>query len=141
MDEKKKPKISNAILSVFAIFAIVLIVWITTLSTSGVSTAQSNANLAGSAIQVAYDSSATGSNENLAFCKMIIGTTTLYDGTTIAASLSAGESVYYTGHTITVKEITKDVCVISVDDGSDYIALGQVQELNSLFITVKDIVK
>jgi hypothetical protein len=138
MKEPKPHKLNNVLLSIIAILAIFFIVWVTTYSTTRGHVVQSNDNLIGQATQAVSDNS---NDLHLSFCKLIVRETAIYDGTVLTTSLSVGESVYYSGHTISIKEITNDVCVVGVDESFDYIALGQIQKLNSVYITVKDIVK
>ena len=128
-----KPKINNALLGVLAIFAIFLIVYFAVaFKTNSVNRVQ-DVDYAGQAsVFVAQD---------LMFCKLIVGQTTVYDDTNLAVTLETGAATYYSGYSVTVVSINENGCVVDVSGNSDYLAIGQVQRLGSLYVTVKDVVQ
>jgi hypothetical protein len=144
--EAKKPRISNAVFGVISIFAIFFIVWLSlngTARNNAVNT-ESNSDSIGQAAQALYgDSSDTSSLEQdiAPICKVIVGKTTSYDGTILATSLSADESTYYSGYTVGIKEINNEGCVVDINGNSDYLAIGQIQKIGPLYVTVTDILK
>jgi hypothetical protein len=128
------PKISNASLGIIAIFAIFLIVYFAiAFKTNTVASATQDMDYTGQAsVFVAQD---------LMFCKLIVGQTTVYDNTNLAVTLETGAATYYSGYSITVVSINKNGCVVDVSGTSDYLAIGQVQRLGSVYVTVKDVVQ
>jgi hypothetical protein len=132
------PKINNSLLAIIAIFAIFFILWITIKDTNRMSSVAPTENLAGQALQVAVADSA---EQNNAICKIIVGQTTIYDTTTLAVSLDAGQSTYYTGYAVTVTQINNNGCTIDINGNTDYIAVGQVQRIGPLYVTVKEVLQ
>ena len=130
-------KINNSLLAIIAIFAIFFILWISIKDVNGTGSVVPTDNLAGQALQVAVADSTTQS----AICKMIVGQTTIYDTTTLAVSLNAGQSTYYAGYAVTVADVNNNGCSIDINGNTDYIAVGQVQRIGPLYVTVKEILQ
>jgi len=146
-----KPKISNAVLGIVSIFAIFLIAYFA-ITFDRVDSTANNGNIqsvdsAGQAIQVlsAGDASTTANTQvttsNVASCKIIVGQTTIYDDNTLAVSLETGSSTYYAGYSVTVNSINDNGCVVDISGTNDYLAIGQIERIGSLYVTVKDVLK
>ena len=135
------PKTNNVIIGIVAIVSILLIVWLTADRIHSNNIAQANNNYAGQATQVLLNANnnANGASTTVPTCKIIVGKTTVYDDTNLAISLDSSGSTYYAGHTIAVKDINANGCVVSVDKESDYLAVGQIQQIGFVYITVKDV--
>jgi hypothetical protein len=133
--EHKPHKINNALLGVVAIFAIFLIVYFAiAFKANNLTTVTQNVDYTGQASQVFVA-------QDVMFCKLLVGQTTLYDDTTLAVTLETGGATYYSGYSVSVVSINKDGCVVDISGTSDYIAKGQIQRLGSLYITVKDVLQ
>jgi hypothetical protein len=141
--EHKSNKVNNALLGVIAIFAIFLLVYFAvsskvnaanTVTNVGQDIVTQNADYAGQVSQVLVE-------QDVMSCKLLVGQTTLYDDNTLAVSLEASSSTYYSGNVITVVSVNENGCVIDISGNSDYLAIGQIQRLGSLYVTVKDVVQ
>jgi len=133
--EHKPHKVNNAIVGVAAIFAIFLIVYLAVeFRSSGVATPTQNAGYTGQASEVLVA-------QDVMFCKLLVGQTTVYDDTTLAVTLETGAATYYSGYSVSVVSINKNGCVVDIGGTSDYLAIGQVQRLGSLYVTVKDVLQ
>ena len=141
------PKVSNSLLGIIAIFAIFLIVWFAfkdiNRNTQAAISGGAN-NLVGGATDasVAQALAQTQSSDvlNADICKIVVGQTTIYDETTFASSLEVGASAYYAGNTIKIQKINADGCLIDVNGDVEYLAVGQVQRVGTVYVTVKDVV-
>jgi len=141
----KHPKISNEVLGVVAILAIFLIVWfvVKDVNRTNQGVISSNSDSAGQASQVLVHSLSDGQTsdaQDSSLCQILVGQTTVYDATTLSASLSVGVPAYYADNTITVREINSNGCVIDVSGTSDFLAVGQVEKLGTVYATVKQVV-
>jgi len=138
--EHKNSIDKNTIFGIAAILAIFFIVLIAISLTSNPTLNQDNM---GQATQIVYDEYSRGytTGVDVALCKIIAGLTTVYDGATLAVTLEEGSSTTYAGEIITVKMINDNGCVVSVGETSEYLALGQIQRLGQVYVTVKDVVK
>ncbi|MGV8171545.1 MAG: hypothetical protein ACP5OA_02520 [Candidatus Woesearchaeota archaeon] len=137
--EHKNSIDKNTIFGIAAILAIFFIVLITISLTSNTTLNQDNI---GQATQIIYDEYSRGysAGVDVALCKIIAGLTTVYDDATLAVTLDEGSSTTYAGEIITVKMINDNGCIVSVGETSDYLALGQIQRLGHVYVTVKDVV-
>jgi hypothetical protein len=72
---------------------------------------------------------------------LIVGKTTIYDETTLAASLSVGTPAYYSGYSVAVQEINSDGCLVDINGNTEYLAIGQVERVGPLYVTIKDVVQ
>jgi hypothetical protein len=137
-----KPKFNNTLLGIASIFAIFLIVYFSVMygRTDSVLKTESVQGV-DSAGQVSVALSDMLPAQDISMCKLIVGQTTLYDDTTLAVSLESGSSTYYAGYSVSVFSINDNGCVVDVNGNADYLAVGQIQRLGSLYVTVKDIVK
>jgi hypothetical protein len=132
-DHKTKFSMDDAtILGMTAIVSIFLIVLIV-ISSGSVQSKAVSKDTSGQASDVLLNSADTGS------CKLIIAQTTSYDNNVMAITLHQSEIAYYKGHMIKLIDVNDAGCVASVDGSSDYVALGQIQKIGLLYLTVKDI--
>ncbi len=129
--EHKHDKINTPLIGIVAIFAIFLIVYMAIEFRDGGLTQTDYAGQA-SEVFVAQD---------VMFCKLLVGQTTIYDDTTLAVTLETGATTYYAGFSVSVVSINENGCVVDISGTSDYLALGQVQRLGSLYVTVKDVLQ
>jgi len=129
-EHKDKYVMSDAaILGLVAIISIFLIVYIAIHSTS--ISGNDNAGQASKAV--------LESQSRTILCNILVSQTNAYDNTVMAVSLGAGESTYYRGYTVSVQAINDQGCILDVNGNNDYIALGQIEKLGQVYITVKDI--
>lgn len=130
-------KVNNALIGIASIFAIFLIVYFAimfrTNSVTSTLTAQ-NVDSAGLASGVI-------TTQDVSSCKLLVGQTTIYDINTLAVSLEAGSATYYAGYSVSVVSVNDNGCVVDINGNSDYLAIGQIQRLGSLYVTVKDVVR
>lgn len=133
-----KIKINNSVLGIASILAVFLIVYFALNFTLGTSIDTSNtaADSSGYAAQAALSGDASAS-----LCKIIVGMTTAYDDTTLAVTLEEGASATYASYTVSVVSINSNGCVVDIDGVSDYLAVGQIQKVGYLYVTVKDVVQ
>jgi hypothetical protein len=140
-------KVNNYLLGVVAVFAIFFIMWITLKDVDMKYRAASDDIIGTDAVGQAADAvlteaqASTASIQDTSVCKLIVGQTTIYDSTTLAANLNIGGSTYYSGYNIVVKNINSNGCVISVGGNADYIAVGQIEKLGSVYVTVKEVLQ
>jgi len=135
MVEHKPFKIDNALLGVAGIFAIFLIAYMAITFDSSVTSQSTSTDVSGQAIQVLQTTQSLVTKGPV--CKLIVGQTTIYDGTTLAVSMRSGDSAYYSGYTVRIEDINVDGCVVNINGNRDYIAAGQIQRLGPLYVTVK----
>jgi len=137
-----KPKISNAVLAIVSIFAIFLISYfaVTYRANTDMTSIMpvQTGDSAGLATGV-LDTQAVSSD--VALCKLIIGQTTINDENTMAISLEVGGATYYSGNSISVTAINDNGCQVDVNGNSDYLAIGQIERLGAVYVTVTDIAK
>jgi hypothetical protein len=131
-----KRKVNNSLLGIVAIFAIFLIVYFAMTFTPRISPGTSNqvADQSGYVAQSAVQESV-----GAALCKLVVGMTTIYDSTTLAVTLEEGASTAYAGRTVSVTSINSDGCVVKIDYVDDYLAVGQIQKVGTLYVTVTDV--
>jgi hypothetical protein len=139
MGEHKPFKINNALLGVVGIFAIFIILYLAITF----SPVQQNSSLVqqSTSADLSGQASAVLQNTQSSVCNLIVGQTTIYDDTTLATSLKSGESTYYSGYIVSVEDINSDGCVVNINNNKDYIAVGQIQRLGPLYVTVKGIIE
>jgi hypothetical protein len=133
------PKTNNYLLAAVAIIAIVIIVWLALSSKSY--SPSSNSLVTGNVI---ISDTATGGAVAAGpsrLCKFIAAPTTIYDENSLSVTLGKGASTYYSGNTITVEDITTDGCILNVGGSRDFLAVGQVQRLGTVYITIKEVVE
>jgi hypothetical protein len=137
-----KHKISNFTLAMVAILAIVLITYFaiiftpgTAVDTSQITTSSVNTDQSGYTTEAVLQEGTKATS-----CKLICGMTTLYDETTLAVTLGEGASTTYAGRTVSVSSINSNGCMIQVDYVKEYLALGQIQKVGTLYVTVTDVV-
>jgi len=128
--ENKHTKVDNTILGITAIVSIFIIVLIVINSNSSPQ-AYTNDNVGNAAVMF-KDSS---------MCNIIIGQTMSYDDNVMAVSLGTDESTQYTGYVVSVESIDDNGCTINIGGDEEYLALGQIQRVGSLYVTIKDIVR
>jgi len=135
-----KPKISNSVLGIISIFAIFLIVFIALNFTPTSSTTYDMDSIddrSGYVTQAVIQDDAT--SMSVPICKMVIGLSTVYDSMVLGAMLEEGASATYFGKTVTVISMNADGCVVDVEGESEYLAVGQIQRVGYLYITVTDV--
>jgi hypothetical protein len=133
MSENTHQKVNNTLLGITAILAILLIV-LFTVNGSKQGTLRTDT---GMAIEIAL--SEVNSETNVQLCKLIVGTTTAYDGTMLSTILASGASSYYSGFSVAIDAINDDGCVVNINGNSDYIAVGQMQKVGPLYVTVREV--
>jgi hypothetical protein len=138
---KKNPKISNALIAVVSIFAIFLVTYFAltfrtnTLNSVDQIQNRDNVDSNGQVLNVVRQDVTSVS------CKLLVSPTTLYDDKTLAVGLEAGSVTYYSGNIISVISVNDNGCVVGIGESNDYIAIGQIQRIGSLYVTVKEVVK
>ena len=131
-------KNNNALLGIAAIIAIVFIVWIAVNNNAETNNSNTSTNAlsdnSGKASAVIVENI-----QDTALCRLIVGQSEVYDNTNLVTGLQKDSSTYYSGHNILVTNINSDGCQINIDGNTDYIAVGQIQKIGSLYVTVKSI--
>jgi len=139
-----KLKFNNSLIAIASIFTIFLITYFAIIvANNRIANSVANANVLQGADSAGLASGviAQDAASSVASCKLIVGQTTLYDDTTLAVTLEAGSSTYYAGYSVSVTSVNDNGCVVDINGNSDYLAIGQIQRLGSLYVTVKDVVK
>jgi len=135
-EQLKGHKVNNYLIAAVGIVAIVVIVYLAVLGSSytpaSSSINQNSNDAAGQASLVAAPVRA---------CRFIAAPTTIYDSQSLSVSLEKGASTYYSGNTVTVEDITDYGCIINVGGERDFLAVGQLQKLGPMYITVKEVLR
>ena len=137
-------KSNNYFIAVAAILGIFIIVYLA-LNSVTVFSSDSSSN---SATPVATSDSSNGNvgqaslvAETVRLCKFVAAPTTIYDSQSLSVTLEKGASTYYQGNTITVDDITNNGCIISVGQSQDFLAVGQLQKLGTVYVTVTEVLQ
>jgi hypothetical protein len=144
--QSRRPKISNAVLGIVAILAIFLIVLFAFKNvqrnnqeilsrTSDNTVGQASAVLAGAASDVQ-----SSDTQDTPLCQILVGQTTVYDATTLSASLPVGVPAYYADNTVDIQDINSNGCVVEIGGDAEFLAVGQLQKVGTLYVTVKQVV-
>ncbi|HYD03203.1 MAG TPA: hypothetical protein VEC16_02790 [Alphaproteobacteria bacterium] len=136
-NEGSKSKVNLPLLSFVAIIAIILIVSMTVSLKNKIAHSDSDDYVPTETQDAAGQASSVLVDDSL--CKLIVGRTTIYDDTTLAVTLATGEHTYYGGFTIRVDQINQEGCVVDVNGNSEYLAVGQIQRLGSVYVTIKGV--
>jgi len=144
-----KHKVNNSLLAILAIFAIFFIAWITTkdnilqVNVATTASSASTNDVAGQATDAVLTQAVQDNTpiSNSAMCKLIVGQTTIYDRSTLAINLESGASTYYAGYTVSVQDVNSNGCVVGINGNSDFIAVGQIQRIGALYVTVKEVLQ
>jgi hypothetical protein len=124
-------KVNITLIGITALIAILLITWIAI-----------DTNMVTNSNNDAYGQVSQAMTENIndrPLCRLIIGQNENYDSTNLLTGLQIDSNTYYLGHNIVVKELYANGCLVSVDEASEYIAVGQIQKVGQLYITIKNI--
>jgi hypothetical protein len=140
-----KFKINNSVLGIIAIVSIVLITYMAINSTVRSNVYTQN-DIIGQAFVAEdfFDYSTISVIEeytSIPACKLIIGMTTVYDESNLAVSLEQGASVTYKDIFLRVDSINDDGCKLRIDGIVEYVSIGQIQKVGSVYITVIDVVQ
>jgi len=129
----KSDKINITLIGITALIAILLIVWIA-IDTNTITTNSNSNDVFGQASLVI--------NENIhdsTLCSLIVSQSESSDSNSLAVGLQVDSSTYYSGHNVLIKAINADGCMIDIDGNADYVAVGQIQKIGSVYVTIKDI--
>jgi len=124
----------NTLYAIGSIIAIFLIVYYAINFVPAQTVPSTNTDSLGYAVQTAAVDDAG------AYCKLILGLTTVYDNAVMTVSLEEGSSTTYAGDIISVGTINDNGCVVSVSGVSEYLAIGQIQRIGQVYVTVKEVV-
>ena len=130
--EQTHPKVNNMLIAVVAIFAICFIVYFAINSGHGsiASTQTSNADNTGQAFTpITIDRT----------CNFMVSGTSIFDSSSLSAILDKGGQVFYQGKTISLDDTNSNGCVIDVNGQSDFVAVGQLQQIGPVYVLVKEI--
>jgi hypothetical protein len=142
-----KVKISNSVLGIAAIIAIFLIVYVTVGFTPKLTILSASYNSNPTSDQSGYAAEAIAEDygeyadtSSTLSCNILLGLNADYDYNAMSVTLESESSITYAGNTISVGFVNDDGCMVIVGETSEYLALGQIQRVGPVYVTVRDIV-
>ncbi|MGV8086185.1 MAG: hypothetical protein ACP5N1_01010 [Candidatus Woesearchaeota archaeon] len=131
--EHKSHEVNTTLVAVFALAAILIITWIA-ISTNSAAVNNSRNDVVGQASGVIVETIA-----DTKLCNIILGTTKYYGATNLIVGLHEESITYYAGYNVLIKSVNSNGCIVDINENSDYIAVGQIQKVGPLYVTVKSI--
>lgn len=131
--ENKSHEANTTLVAVFALAAILIITWIA-ISTNTAVINNSRDDAVGQASSVIIETIA-----DTKLCNIILSTTKYYGANNLIVGLHEESVTYYSGYNVLVKSVNSNGCIIDINGNSDYIAVGQIQKIGPLYVTVKSI--
>lgn len=125
------------ITTVVAIVAIIIITAIAVNSNSGnyvTSNNYDNSGLVSGIITTSEDVTSS-------LCKIVVNTNTVHDGSELITSLEVGAYVTYDVYRISIANINSNGCNVAIDGSDEYIAVGQIQKIGPVYVTVQEVLQ
>ncbi len=132
--ETKSNKINTTLIGIVAIIGILLISWIAISHNQNTIKSSSNADTVGQVSEVI-----TANIEDRPLCKFIVSKSEAYDNTNLITGLQVDSNVDYLGQNILITDINDNGCTIKINDNTEYIAIGQIQKIGPLYVTVTNV--